>query len=158
MDARFWGCVLGGRGARWSTVGGAANAESGSVKWGERFAFGTEQIKNEAVTPAKAGAHWPVRIRMSYFVYILASRKHGTLYVGVTNDLGRRIFEHRDGTGSKFTREYRVHRLVYAEEFQDVTEAIAREKAMKEWKRAWKVQLIEAANPEWNDLSEPFIG
>ena len=94
---------------------------------------------------------------MSYFVYILASRKHGTLYIGVTNDLGRRLFEHREGTGSKFTREYRVHRLVHAEEFQDIREAIAREKAMKEWKRAWKVQLIESGNPEWNDLAEAFI-
>lgn len=94
---------------------------------------------------------------MAYFVYILASRKHGTLYIGVTNDLARRIFEHREGIASKFTKKYHVHRLVYAEEYREVIEAIAREKAMKEWKRAWKVQLIENANPEWDDLSEPFI-
>lgn len=94
---------------------------------------------------------------MSYFVYILASRKHGTLYIGVTNDLGRRIAEHRGSEGSKFTSKYRVYRLVHAETFEVIVEAIAREKAMKEWKRAWKVQLIEAANPEWNDLTEAFI-
>ncbi|MBX3447755.1 MAG: GIY-YIG nuclease family protein [Parvibaculaceae bacterium] len=91
---------------------------------------------------------------MSYFVYILASRKHGTLYVGVTNDVARRVFEHRAGNASAFTKKYRVHRLVYAESHDDVEEAIKREKAIKEWQRAWKVQLIERANPEWDDLAE----
>lgn len=91
---------------------------------------------------------------MSYFVYILASRKHGTLYVGVTNDVARRVFEHRAGNASTFTKKYRVHRLVYAESHDDVEEAIRREKAIKEWQRAWKVQLIERANPEWDDLAE----
>ncbi len=89
---------------------------------------------------------------MSYFVYILASRKNGTLYIGVTNDLARRVCEHREGTGSIFTTKYRVHLLVHSEEFDDVEEAIRREKAMKEWKRAWKIQLIERGNPGWNDL------
>lgn len=90
---------------------------------------------------------------MSYFVYILASRKHGTLYVGVTNDIARRIDEHRRGIASGFTKKYRVHQLVYAETHDDANEAIGREKAIKEWKRAWKVQLIEKANPEWEDLT-----
>ncbi|MEQ9225653.1 MAG: GIY-YIG nuclease family protein [Parvibaculum sp.] len=90
---------------------------------------------------------------MSYFVYILASRKHGTLYVGVTNDIARRVDEHRNGIASGFTKKYRVHRLVYAETHDDVNEAIGREKAIKEWKREWKVQLIEKANPEWDDLT-----
>ncbi|MDP1626836.1 GIY-YIG nuclease family protein [Parvibaculum sp.] len=90
---------------------------------------------------------------MSYFVYILASRKHGTLYVGVTNDIARRIDEHRNGIASGFTKKYQVHRLVYAETHDDVNEAIGREKAIKEWKRAWKVQLIEKANPEGEDLT-----
>ncbi|MDO9126569.1 MAG: GIY-YIG nuclease family protein [Parvibaculum sp.] len=90
---------------------------------------------------------------MSYFVYILASRKHGTLYVGVTNDIARRIDEHRNGIASGFTKKYHVHRLVYAETHDDVNEAIGREKAIKEWKRAWKVQLIEKANPEGEDLT-----
>ncbi len=89
---------------------------------------------------------------MSYFVYMLASRKRGTLYIGVTNDLARRVSEHRDGTASGFTRKYRVHRLVHAEEFDEIEDAIRREKAMKEWKRAWKIQLIEQDNPEWADL------
>lgn len=89
---------------------------------------------------------------MGYFVYILASRRHGTLYIGVTNDLARRVCEHREGAGSKFTTKYRVRLLVHSEEFDDVEEAIRREKAMKEWKRAWKIQLIERGNPDWNDL------
>jgi len=91
---------------------------------------------------------------MSYFVYILASRKHGTLYVGVTNDVARRVQEHRDGKASAFTKKYRVHRLVYAETHDDVDDAIRREKAIKEWQRAWKVQLVERSNPDWNDLTE----
>ena len=91
---------------------------------------------------------------MSYFVYILASRKHGTLYIGVTNDVARRVFEHRQGMGSKFTAKYRVHRLVYLEEYQDVERAIQREKTLKEWPRVWKVRQIEQANPEWEDLHE----
>ena len=89
---------------------------------------------------------------MSYFVYMLASRKRGTLYIGVTNDLARRVSEHRDGTASGFTRKYRVHQLVYAEAFDEIEEAIRHEKAMKEWKRAWKIQWIEKDNPEWIDL------
>ena len=89
---------------------------------------------------------------MPYFVYILASRKNGTLYIGVTNDLARRMREHREGTASGFTRKYKVHRLVHAEPFNEIEEAIQREKAMKEWKRAWKIQLIEESNPEWTDL------
>ena len=91
---------------------------------------------------------------MSYFVYILASRKHGTLYIGVTNDVARRVFEHRQGMGSKFTAKYRVHRLVYLEEYQDVERAIQREKTLKEWPRVWKVRQIEQSNPEWEDLHE----
>jgi putative endonuclease len=91
---------------------------------------------------------------MSYFVYILASRKHGTLYIGVTNDLARRIWEHREGSGSRFTKRYRVHKLVYTEEFDDIRLAIQREKTMKEWPRIWKVRQIERTNPDWDDLYE----
>ncbi|MCF8470354.1 MAG: GIY-YIG nuclease family protein [Parvibaculum sp.] len=89
---------------------------------------------------------------MSYFVYILASRKHGTLYIGVTNDLARRVWEHRQGIGSKFTKKYRVHMLVYMEAFDDIEFAIQREKTLKEWPRVWKIRQIERGNPEWNDL------
>ncbi len=91
---------------------------------------------------------------MSYYVYILASRKHGTLYIGVTNDIARRVWEHRKGLGSRFVAKYGVTRLVYLEPHDDVRQAIQREKTMKEWRRAWKVRLIERDNPEWEDLYE----
>jgi putative endonuclease len=87
-----------------------------------------------------------------YFVYILASRLGGTLYIGVTNDLIRRVTEHREGMADGFTKKYRVHLLVHFEVFGDVTAAIAREKQLKHWKRAWKVRLIEENNPNWDDL------
>ena len=87
-----------------------------------------------------------------YYVYIMASKRNGTLYVGVTSDLVRRVYEHKNGMVSGFTRKHRVHRLVYYEETNDIQEAIAREKQLKRWKRAWKVELIERDNPEWTDL------
>lgn len=93
----------------------------------------------------------------AYWVYILASDRNGTLYVGVTNDLYRRVMEHREGVIPGFTKRYTVRRLVYFEEHGDVEAAIAREKSMKRWRRAWKVQLIEAGNPQWRDLW-PDIG
>lgn len=89
---------------------------------------------------------------MSYFVYILASRPNGTLYIGVTNDLIRRVYEHRTGAVDGFTKTYGVKRLVYFEEFADIGLAIQREKTMKHWSRAWKISLIESRNPEWRDL------
>ena len=95
---------------------------------------------------------------MSYFVYILASRRHGTLYIGVTNDLARRVWEHREGVGSKFAKKYGVHRLVYAEPYENIERAIQREKTMKEWPRAWKIRQIERDNPEWDDLYDKLNG
>jgi putative endonuclease len=89
-----------------------------------------------------------------YFVYILASRRNGTLYVGVTNDLVRRIGEHKSKLVPGFTRKYRVDKLVYFEEFASILEARARERALKRWDRAWKLALIEAMNPQWRDLAE----
>ncbi|WP_100960245.1 GIY-YIG nuclease family protein [Bosea sp. FBZP-16] len=86
------------------------------------------------------------------WVYLLASKKGGTLYVGVTNSLSRRILEHREGRGSEFARRHGALRLVYAEQFDDAREAIAHEKRIKHWHRAWKIALIERANPDWNDL------
>jgi len=86
------------------------------------------------------------------WVYILASQKNGTLYVGVTNRLSRRVAEHRDGEGSEFAHKHRVYRLVYAEHYDDPETAIAQEKRIKHWRRAWKIALIERANPGWNDL------
>ena len=91
-----------------------------------------------------------------YFTYILASAPNGTLYVGVTNDLARRLAEHADGTGSKFRRRYGVTRLVWYEEHGDIEIAIAREKAIKEWRRDWKINQIERDNPMWEDLGMRF--
>jgi putative endonuclease len=87
-----------------------------------------------------------------YFVYILASRVGGTLYVGVTGDLVRRVYEHKEKSVKGFTRKYGVARLVYFEQFGDVSLALQREKQLKRWKRMWKVQLIEEKNPDWVDL------
>jgi putative endonuclease len=92
-----------------------------------------------------------------YFVYILASKKNGTLYVGVTNDLTRRTFEHKQGAGIKFTKRYDVHRLVYAEEYSEVTQAIQRETNLKHWPRRWKSELIESLNPGWLDLYATLV-
>jgi putative endonuclease len=86
-------------------------------------------------------------------VYILASRRNGTLYVGVTSDLPARIQQHKADLVPGFTRKYRVHTLVWYEVHPDMASAIARENAMKEWKRAWKLELIEKVNPYWRDLS-----
>jgi putative endonuclease len=87
-----------------------------------------------------------------YFVYIMANRRKGTLYVGVTNDLLRRAHEHREGLVPGFTSKYGVRLLVYCEPHDDITVAIAREKQVKRWRREWKFALIERANPEWIDL------
>jgi putative endonuclease len=86
------------------------------------------------------------------YVYLLASRRNGTLYVGVTSDLAGRIWEHKQDFVAGFTRRYGVHRLVYVEQYEDIRDAIAREKHLKKWNRAWKLALIEEANPEWDDL------
>ena len=94
------------------------------------------------------------QVSRSYYVYILASQRNGTLYIGVTNDLERRVFEHKRGDGGGFTRKYHVHRLVWFQEFGDIHDAIAREKQLKGWNRAWKIRLIEERNSGWNDLSE----
>ena len=87
-----------------------------------------------------------------YFVYILASGRNGTLYIGVTSDLLRRVQEHRTDAVPGFTRRYRVHMLVWFEQHATMETAIAREKTLKEWKRSWKIELIEAGNPRWVDL------
>jgi putative endonuclease len=89
----------------------------------------------------------------SYYVHILASGLYGTLYIGVTNDVRARLELHRCGRGSEFVKKYKVFRLVHVEEFGSVIEAIAREKQLKNWQRAWKIQLIERGNPDWSDLS-----
>ena len=87
------------------------------------------------------------------YVYILASRRHGTLYIGVCNNASNRLSQHHAGHGSQFVRKYGVTRLVYMETYASPQEAIAREKQLKNWHRDWKIRLIEQDNPEWGDLS-----
>jgi len=89
---------------------------------------------------------------MAYYVYILASKKHGTLYVGVTNDIVRRGYEHRTKAVGGFTKRYDIDKLVWFEIFDDAITAIAREKELKKWRRDWKIRLIEEENPGWVDL------
>src|SRR5690348_10999257 len=89
-----------------------------------------------------------------YFVYILASRYRGTMYVGVTNDVSRRVGEHKTGVVPGFTRTYKVSTLVYAEEYSSILEARARERALKRWRREWKFELIEKLNSGWHDLTD----
>ena len=92
-----------------------------------------------------------------YFVYMLASERNGTLYIGVTGDLPKRLGEHRQALIEGFTKKYGVHRLVWFEEFADVHDAILREKRIKKWRRAWKLELIEKMNPDWSDLFDQVV-
>jgi putative endonuclease len=93
----------------------------------------------------------------NYYVYILASKKNGTLYIGVTSNLIKRIYEHKNNLIDGFTKKYDVHRLVHFEMTSDIHSAITREKQLKKWKRAWKIHLIEKHNPEWRDLYEEIL-
>jgi putative endonuclease len=88
------------------------------------------------------------------YVYIMASKRNGTLYIGVTSDLPGRVWQHKEGTFDGFTKKYGCKILVWYVVFDDITEAIRREKQMKEWQRAWKLRVIEEMNPDWNDLFE----
>jgi len=93
----------------------------------------------------------------AYYVYILASKKNGTLYIGMTSDLIKRVFEHKEGLVEGFTKKYNVKKLVYYEKTNNVEEAIKREKGLKKWKRNWKIELIEKQNPKWSDLYYELI-
>ena len=92
-----------------------------------------------------------------YYIYILSSGKNGTLYIGVTNNLKRRIWEHKHDLIKGFTREYSVHNLVYFEQAEDIETAILREKQLKKWNRIWKIQLINTKNPKWEDLYDTIL-
>ena len=92
-----------------------------------------------------------------YYVYILASRPNGTLYIGVTNDLVRRAYEHREGLVDGFTKTHGVKTLVFFEPHDDIEHAIVREKRLKRWRRAWKIHLIERDNLEWRDLYDDIV-
>ena len=95
---------------------------------------------------------------MGGFFYLMANKRNGTLYAGVTSDLIQRVWQHREGVVPGFTRDYGVKQLVHFEEFGDITGAIQREKNVKHWVRAWKIALIEQSNPEWNDLWPSIVG
>jgi len=94
---------------------------------------------------------------MNYYVYILASQKNGTLYIGVTDNLVRRVWEHKNDLVKGFTEKYGVHDLVYFEQHTDIEQAIFREKRMKKWNRYWKIKLINKTNLNWDDLYEQII-
>ncbi|MEK7544205.1 MAG: GIY-YIG nuclease family protein [Patescibacteria group bacterium] len=94
---------------------------------------------------------------MSYYVYILTSKPNGTLYIGVTNNLVKRVWQHKNNLVDGFTKQYSIHSLVYFEEYQNINEALLREKRMKKWNRNWKICLIETNNPHWNDLYEKIL-
>ena len=91
-------------------------------------------------------------------VYLLASKPNGTLYVGVTSSLPQRVWRHKEGIYEGFTKRHGVHRLVWFEQHETMLAALAREKAVKKWSRAWKIRLIEASNPDWRDLYEDILG
>jgi len=115
----------------------------------------TSPIHSWLVIPAKAG----IKLSMKQpCVYIMASGWDGTLYVGVTSDLIKRVWEHKNDMIEGFTKRYRVHSLVWFEQHEGMESAILREKAIKEWKRAWKVQLVEEFNPKWQDLYDTLLG
>ena len=94
----------------------------------------------------------------AYYVYILTSRRYGTLYTGVTSDLIKRAWQHREGFVDGFTKSYGVKQLVWYEVHDDVRSAITREKQIKKWNRAWKIELIQGQNPQWRDLYEDVVG
>ncbi len=94
---------------------------------------------------------------MAHYVYLLASRKEGALYVGVTNDLIRRVYEHKEKATPSFTSRYNIGRLVWFEIYDDPISAITREKEIKKWRRGWKIALITEANPDWTDLYDTII-
>ncbi len=92
------------------------------------------------------------------WVYLVANRYRGTIYTGVTADLARRAWQHRERTGSRFAARYGATHLVYAEHYEEIDAAIAREKAVKKWRRQWKIDLIETQNPDWQDRYDDLIG
>ena len=91
------------------------------------------------------------------YVYVLASKRNGTLYIGVTSNLTERVRQHKNDTFEGFTERYGIHRLVYFEEHSGIRDAIVREKQLKKWRRAWKLRLIEEQNPNWDDLYEQLV-
>jgi putative endonuclease len=141
---------------------GYANRNSGP--W-TRTALGrTKRIRGEIIACATASpTSFPrkressIRMTRQPAVYILSNKKNGTLYIGVTSNLQKRVWEHKNNMVEGFTKRYGIHRLVYYELHENMTSAIQREKQMKKWNRAWKLELIEMKNPHWSDLWEGII-
>ena len=106
----------------------------------------------QQIIPVKTGIQYNYLVK-NYYVYILTSKRNGTLYIGVTNDLNRRIYEHKNGLVEGFTKKYNTKILVYYESTNSIESAITREKQLKKWNREWKLKLIEENNPMWKDLS-----
>lgn len=94
---------------------------------------------------------------MSYYVYIMTNKPEGVLYIGVTNNIARRAYEHREGKISGFTKRYKLTKLVYAEEYERIADALKREKQLKNWHREWKINLIKSINPKWEDYYNTLI-
>ena len=94
---------------------------------------------------------------MTYYVYIMTNKPRGTLYIGVTNNVLRRSYQHKQAEMEGFTKRYKLNKLVYIESFERIEEAITREKQLKNWQRQWKIELIESVNPEWTDFSEIIV-
>ena len=115
------------------------------------------QIKKKEGTRNPEGCRACFVIDRPYYVYIMASKRNGTLYIGVTNDLIRRVYEHKNNLVEGFTDRYRVHKLVYWEQSENIESAIEREKQFKHWKRQWKLGLIEEHNASWEDLYEELF-
>ena len=127
-------------------------ARSYVAPWAKHWKF--RMFVSYVGTPGRAGARTISAMDRRPAVYILASKRNGTLYVGVTSDLAKRVWQHKMDLIAGFTRAHNVHDLVYYEAHSTMYDAIVREKRIKEWKRAWKLRLIEDFNPEWRDLSE----
>jgi putative endonuclease len=124
------------------------------LKWPERGILGPDAQRSLPLVPAKAGTQGP---NMSFFVYMLASRRNGTLYVGMTDDLIRRTWEHKNGVVPGFTRKYEVKLLVWYEVHESRETAFQRERQIKKWKRVWKLEAIEQSNPGWRDLDDELM-
>ena len=109
------------------------------------------------VIPANAGIQDFQPVEKQFYVYILASKRNGTLYIGVTSDLLKRVWQHKNKLVEGFTKKYDVNRLVYYEIHSDAENAIIREKQLKKWRRSWKIKLLEEKNPDWKDLYEGIL-
>lgn len=126
------------------------------------LSFRTKRERSEKsisifVIPAQAGIPNRAMQQKKYFVYILTNKRRGALYIGVTSNIVKRLFEHKQATVDGFTRKYHVHRLVFLEEALDIYSAIQREKQLKKWNRQWKINLIEKTNPDWDDVSNDIV-